>query len=191
MEPAPSPRPPSEPPAGGTTAGRAHGLPPAAERRDWFERLEGGLAASNRWLRLVQDGILVAVAVVMLFMGILVLVTGVGELIGTITLYVSGGAVAVEAASGASVIDVAENALLALILAELVGTLLLSLRGNSIAIEPFIAIAVVAVVRHLLFAIVGPVGDHVTHTIELLGQGGLILLLVGAVALLRRRPRAG
>jgi uncharacterized membrane protein (DUF373 family) len=130
---------------------------------------------------------LVAVAVLMLVMGVVVLITGVSDLIGTITVQVGDqGTVAVDVGSGRAVVEVAENALLALILAELVGTLLLSLHGKPLTIEPFLAIAIVAVVRHLLFATVGPSADPVTRTIELLGLGGLILLLVGAVVLLRR-----
>ncbi len=46
-------------------------------------------------------------------------------------------------------------------------------------------IAIVAVVRHLLFVSVKSGGDPLIHTVELLGLGGLILLLVGALVLLR------
>ena len=186
MEPAGGPLSTSQRSADEAAARRARGLPPAPERRSLAERVESGLAASGRWLHLFQDIILVAVALVLLAMGVAVLVAGVADLIGTVTVRAGDGTIEVSAEGGRAVVEVAENALLALILAELVGTLLLSLRGKAIAIEPFLAIAVVAVVRHLLFATVGAGADPVVHTVELLGLGGLILLLVGAVVLLRR-----
>jgi uncharacterized membrane protein (DUF373 family) len=186
MEPARGPLSVSERPADEATARGGRGLPPKSERRSLADRLEGGLDASDRWLHLLQDGILVGVAVVMLAMGVFVLVTGVTDLVGTVTVRVGdGGTVAVNVEGGRAVVEVAENALLALILAELVGTLLLSIRGKPLTIEPFLVIAIVAVVRHLLFVTVGASADPIMRTIELLGLGGLILLLVGAVVLLR------
>jgi len=185
MEPARGPRSPSERLADEAPRGRS--LQPASERRSLAERLEGGLDASDRWLRLLQDVILVGVAILMVVMGVFVLVTGAFDLIGTVTVRAGdGGTVTVSVENGRAVVEVAENALLALILAELVGTLLLSIRGKLLTIEPFLVIAIVAVVRHLLFATVGPSADPVTHTIELLGMGSLIVLLVGAIVLLRR-----
>ena len=56
----------------------------ASERRSLAARLEDGLDSSDRWLHLLQDGILVGVAALMLLMGVLVLVSGVTDLIGTI-----------------------------------------------------------------------------------------------------------
>ena len=189
MEPARGPLPTSEHPLDEATARRGRSRRPYSERPSLAERLEGALEASDRWLHLVQDGILVAVAAVMLAMGVFVLLTGVSELVGTVTVRAADGwAVAWTVGDGRAVVGVAENALLALILAELVGTLLLSIRGKPLTIEPFLAIAVVAVVRHLLFTTVGATGDPVKHTVELLGLGGLILMLVGAVVLLRRVP---
>ncbi|HZS00150.1 MAG TPA: phosphate-starvation-inducible PsiE family protein [Chloroflexota bacterium] len=186
MDPAGGPLSASERPADEAAAWTERSLPPAKRRR-LAERLERGLDASDRWLHLLQDCILVAVALLMLAMGVVVLVDGARELVGIVTVHVGDeGTFTVDVESGRATVEVAENALLALILAELVGTLLLSLRGKPLTIEPFLAIAIVAVVRHLLFATVGPSADPVTHTIELLGLGGLILLLVGAVVLLRR-----
>jgi len=185
MEPARGPRSPSARLADEAPRGRS--LQHASERRSLAERLEGGLDASDRWLRFLQDVILVGVAMLMVVMGVFVLVTGAFDLIGTVTVRAGdGGNVTVSVENGRAVVEVAENALLALILAELVGTLLLSIRGKLLTIEPFLVIAIVAVVRHLLFATVGPSADPVTHTIELLGMGSLIVLLVGAIVLLRR-----
>ena len=159
---------------------------PLSAQESLAERLEVGLDASDRWLHLLQDALLVAVAVVMLLLGVFVLVTAVGDLMGSVTLRVQiDGAVTLDAADGQPVVAVAENALLALILAELVGTLLLSIRGRPLTIEPFLVIAVIAVVRHLLFLTVRTRDDTVTHTVELLGMGGLVLLLVGAHGLLQ------
>jgi uncharacterized membrane protein (DUF373 family) len=141
---------------------------------------------ADGWLHLFQDAVLVGVAALMLAMGAFVLLNGVADFLGAITVLVDGrGKVTVEAHEGLAVINVAENALLALILAELVGSLLLSIRGRPLMLEPFLVIAVVAVVRHLLFLTVDVVGDRTVHTMELLGQGALILILVVAVVLLR------
>ena len=85
--------------------------------------------------------------------------------------------------------EVAENALLALILAELVGTLLLSIGGRALTVQPFLIIAVVAVVRHLLLETVKPTAEPGAQTTQLLGLGGLILLLVLALALIQWAPR--
>ena len=68
------------------------------------------------------------------------------------------------------------------------GTLLLSIRGKPLTIEPFLVIAIVAAVRHLLFVTVEAGDGPITHTAALLGVGGLFLLLVGAVMLLRWMP---
>jgi uncharacterized membrane protein (DUF373 family) len=145
-----------------------------------------GLDVTDRWLHRLQDTLLVAVAVVMLLMGVFVLLTAVGDLVSGVTLRVQAStAAALHGDDGPPVVEVAENALLALILAELVGTLLLSIRGRPLAVEPFLAIAIVAVVRHLLLLTVRAGDDPGIHTVELLGMGGLVLLLVGALALLR------
>ena len=185
---------PREPLAGGVTANETAATPhpptrpPARAKRETLaERLEVGLEASDRWLRLFQDLILVAIAVMLLVMGVVVLLMGVNDLIGHVTLSVSTTpGIDLDIAEGEAVIDVAENALLALILAELVGTLLLTLRGRTLTVQPFLIIAVVAVVRHLLFVTVKPSADHVIHTLELLGLGSLILLLVVALVMMGR-----
>jgi uncharacterized membrane protein (DUF373 family) len=163
---------------------RSPGSPPT--RESLAERSEAWLDAADRWLHLLQDALLVAVAAVLLVMGIFVVITAAGDLIGGVTLRLQGGgAIALHGDEGPSVVAVGENALLALILAELVATLLLSIRGRPLTVEPFIVIAVVAVVRHLLFLTVKTSDDHVIHTLEMLGMGGLVLLLVGALSLLK------
>ena len=134
------------------------------------------------------DGVLVAIAALLLAMGVLVLLGGVADLVGHVTLRLnSEEGLMLRAEDGRAVVDVAENALLALILAELVGTLLLTLGGHELTAQPFVIVAIVAVVRHLLFVTVKVSHDPVVHMVELLGLGGLILLLVGALALLRGR----
>jgi uncharacterized membrane protein (DUF373 family) len=189
MEPPRGPPSTSEPPVDDAPLRRGTSPQGASETRSLAERLEGGLDASDRWLHLVQDGVLVGVAALMLVMGVVVLVTGVSDLVGSVTVLVDdGGAVTVGVGSGRAVVEVAENALLALILAELVGTLLLSIRGRPLTIEPFLVIAIVAVVRHLLFLTVGVSNNPLAHTAELLGVGALVLLLVGAIVLLRWVP---
>ena len=182
-----TPHPAREP--GAETPERHLGRSPrlSSARESLTNGWEEVLAASNRYLHLVQDTLLVAVAAVMLLLGVYVLVTAVGDLISDIRLRVQASeAIAPHGDDGPSVVAVGENALLALILGELVGTLLLSTRGRPLTIEPFLIIAVVAIVRHLLFLTVRTGDDPVLHTIEILGTGGLVLLLVGALALIHR-----
>jgi uncharacterized membrane protein (DUF373 family) len=189
MEPPRDPLSTSEPPVDEATPRRGSGSQAASERRSLAARLEDRLDASDRWLHLLQDVILVGVAALMLLMGVLVLVGGAMELIGTINFRLEeGGTVLLQVEGGRAVVEVAENALLALILAELVGTLLLALRGKALTIEPFLVIAIVAVVRHLLFVTVRATDNPVAQTAELLGVGALVLLLVAAVVLLRWVP---
>jgi uncharacterized membrane protein (DUF373 family) len=171
-----------EPPATRSSAAP----PPAAKPEPWADRFERALDAGDRWLHLLQDAILVGVAILMLLLGVFVLVAGTMDLLATVTLRLDDDpTLVVSVNDGPVVVEVAENALLALILAELVGTLLLSIRGRPLTIEPFVVIAIVAVVRHLLVATVGVSHDPVAHTVQLVGLGGLVLLLVGAVVLLR------
>jgi uncharacterized membrane protein (DUF373 family) len=156
-------------------------------------RLAAGLESSHRWLRLAQDAVLVAIALVMLLMGVYVLASAIGDLVGSATLHVDAATgVEFHLDQGHAVVEVAEDALLALILAELVGTLLLSLGGRPLTVQPFLVIAVVAVVRHLLLETVKNTDDPTAQITQLLGLGGLILLLVTALALIvwvqRREP---
>ena len=149
-------------------------------------RLEAGLETCHRWLRLAEDAVLVAIAVVLLFMGVYVLFTGITDLVGSVTLQIDEDAgITFHTYQGHAVVEVAENALLALILAELVGTLLLTIGGRSLTVQPFLIIAIVAVVRHLLLETVKPEGQPGMQTAQLLGLGGLILLLVIALALMQ------
>jgi uncharacterized membrane protein (DUF373 family) len=156
-------------------------------------RLEAGLEGCHRWLRLAEDAVLVAIAVVLLFMGVYVLVTGIGDLVSSVTVQVDEEAgLTLHLSQGHAVVEVAENALLALILAELVGTLLLTIGGRALTVQPFLIIAIVAVVRHLLLETVKGTDQPAAQTTQLLGLGGLILLLVFALALVqwvqRREP---
>ncbi|HZR98014.1 MAG TPA: phosphate-starvation-inducible PsiE family protein [Chloroflexota bacterium] len=183
MEPAAEPLPAEERPqvdAGGARRGAsAHALPASRAAR-----LAAWLASCHRWLRLVQDALLVAIAVVLLLMGVYVLVTGVGDLLGSVTLHAdTETGITLHVYQGQAVVEVAENALLALILAELVGTLLLSLGGRPLTVQPFLIIAVVAAVRHLLLETVKNTEAPNVQMVQLLGLGGLILLLVIALAL--------
>lgn len=182
-----TPPPPADEHGAAEAPVRTHrGVRRPVAQESFAERWEVGLDATDRWLHRLQDTLLIAVAIVMLLMGVYVLITAVGDLVGGITLRVNAsGTVVLHGDDGPPVVEVAENALLALILAELVGTLLLSIRGRPLTVEPFLAIAVVAVVRHLLLVTVRTSDDPMMHTVELLGMGGLVLLLVGALGLLR------
>ena len=150
----------------------------------WQTRLAAWLEGCHHWLRLAQDVVLVAIAIVLLLMGVYVLVTGIGDLVGSVSLHAdTDTGITLHVYQGHAVVEVAENALLALILAELVGTLLLSLSGRPLTVQPFLIIAVVAVVRHLLLETVRSTEDPTVQISRLLGLGGLILLLVVALAL--------
>lgn len=159
----------------------------------WQARLAAWLEGCRHWLRLAQDAVLVAIAIVLLLMGVYVLVTGIGDLVGSIGVQADIDTdPTLHANQGHAVVEVAENALLALILAELVGTLLLSIGGRPLTVQPFLIIAVVAAVRHLLLETVKNTGDPAAQVTQLLGIGSLILLLVIALALIvwvqRREP---
>src|SRR5262245_50475091 len=105
MEPPPGPISAREPPVDESTASEGPNLRAASETRTLAARLEDGLAASDRWLHLLQDAVLVGVAALMLVMGVLVLVNGVGDLLGTVTVRVGdGGAVTVRMESGRAVV---------------------------------------------------------------------------------------
>jgi uncharacterized membrane protein (DUF373 family) len=90
-----------------------------------------------------------------------------------------------------AIFDIAENGLLALILAELVHTLLVSLGGGHLTPEPFLVIAIIAILRKMLLVtvLVPPPPD--THgrlspsTAELLALGLLTLVLGAVLAVLR------
>jgi uncharacterized membrane protein (DUF373 family) len=184
MESTAEPRPAEERPLPTVEADERHGTGARERQPPLQARLAAWLARSHHWLRLAQDAVLVAIAVVLLFMGVYVLVTGIGDLLGSVSLHAdTETGITLHVYQGQAVVEVAENALLALILAELVGTLLLSLGGRTLTVQPFLIIAVVAAVRHLLLETVKTTEDPTVQTTQLLGLGGLILLLVIALAL--------
>jgi uncharacterized membrane protein (DUF373 family) len=94
-----------------------------------------------------------------------------------------------------AIFNIAENALLALILAELVHTLLVSLGGGHITPEPFLVIAIIAILRKMLLVTVlvpppsEPHGMLSPATAELLALG-LLTLVLGAVLAILRAYRA-
>jgi uncharacterized membrane protein (DUF373 family) len=182
-----------ERPTTGAEASTRRGAGGRERESPWQARLAAWLEGCHLWLRLAQDAVLVAIAIVLLLMGVYVLVTGIGDLIGSVSVTVNeGGDTTLHLYQGHAVVEVAENALLALILAELVGTLLLSLGGRALTAQPFLVIAVVAAVRHLLLETVKNTESPATQMTQLLGLGSLILLLVIALVLLlwvqRREP---
>jgi uncharacterized membrane protein (DUF373 family) len=135
------------------------------------------------WLAVGEGAALLGVALILLLTGIVVIIDTLNELVR---------ALATQAVAEV-IFSIAENALLALILAELVHTLLLPIRGHSLTPEPFLVIAIVAILRKMLLAtVIAPKpaesGMLLTPlTAELLALGVLILLLGGALAILRQR----
>jgi uncharacterized membrane protein (DUF373 family) len=137
----------------------------------------------SEWLTVGEGAALLAIALLLLLAGLVVIADTFNELIRAWAMQ-----------NIAEVIfSIAENALLALILAELVHTLLLPIRGHALTPEPFLVIAIVAILRKMLLATVvapkAPEGGALLSplTAELLGLGVLILLLGSVLALLRIR----
>src|SRR3954452_4828124 len=119
-------------------SGESMESPPAHSR---FERrLETAGQAWGRWLDLGENVVLLGVGTVLLLAGLLVVLVAVQELFHVLSVRTLAE----------DVIDIAESALLALILAELVHTVLMPLRGRSLTPEPFLVIAVVAISRDFL-----------------------------------------
>jgi uncharacterized membrane protein (DUF373 family) len=138
-----------------------------------------------RWLNTGEDCVLAGVAVILLIAGLIVVIDAVHDVLAALA----------AANIATAIVEVAENALLALILAELVHTLLVSLGGGTLTIEPFLVVGVVALVRKLLLATVfashsGTATEPLSPaSVELLVLGALILALGGLVALLRAVQR--
>jgi len=156
--------------------GESPGPRGSAERR-----VESGLRTVGDWIHVGERVILLGVACVLVVTGLLVVLDAVYEALRAV----------VGEKDAPSIVDIAENALLALILAELVRTLLVSLDGGSVTPRPFLVIAIIGIVRKMLLAtVLAPHGADSSAlitplTIELLSLGTLILLLAGALVLLR------
>lgn len=137
----------------------------------------------GRWLDLGENLVLLCVGTVLLFAGLLVVLVAVEELVHTLALR----------SFAENVIEIAESALLALILAELVHTVLMPLRGRSLTPEPFLVIAVVAIARDLLLTSVmipKTLGGDALLTppmVALSVQSVMTLILIAAIVLLRWR----
>ena len=82
--------------------------------------------------------------------------------------------------------------LLVLMIVELAYTVILSLRGAVLLAEPFLIVGLIAVIRRILVITVGemgPKGANVTQSIGELGiLTAIVVVFVGAIALLRSRP---
>jgi uncharacterized membrane protein (DUF373 family) len=156
-------------------------------RFGWIERQsKAARNAVTRSLSVGEDIVLIAVAGVLLLAGLVVLLDALEELANAVT--------ARTIAEG--IFSIVENALLALILSELVRTLLVTLGGESLTLEPFIIIAIVAILRKmLLVTVLAPKPAEAESlvsplTLELVALGVLILVLGGALALVRSRRTA-
>jgi uncharacterized membrane protein (DUF373 family) len=85
--------------------------------------------------------------------------------------------------------------LLVLMIVELAYTVILSLRGAVLLAEPFLIVGLIAVIRRILVITVGEARQHggagnVSQNIAELGiLTGVVIVFVGAIALLRARPR--
>jgi hypothetical protein len=87
--------------------------------------------------------------------------------------------------------------LLVLMVVELAYTVLVSLQGAALLPEPFLIVGLIAVIRRMLVITVGeigsggtPSGTLSTHALELLVLTGIVIAFVGAIVLLRARPRS-
>ncbi len=83
--------------------------------------------------------------------------------------------------------------LLVLMMVELAYTVTLSLRGAVLVVEPFLIVALIAVVRRLLVITVGDVNAGAAPSVAQLAEPvlltAIVFVLVGALLLVRRRPR--
>jgi uncharacterized membrane protein (DUF373 family) len=81
--------------------------------------------------------------------------------------------------------------LLVLMIVELAYTVILSLRGSVLQAEPFLIVGLIAVIRRILVITVGEPGQHgsVPNFMELAILTGVVIVFVGAIVLLRMRPR--
>jgi len=83
--------------------------------------------------------------------------------------------------------------LLVLMIVELAYTVILSLRGSVLQAEPFLIVGLIAVIRRILVITVGEPGQHganlPSNVQELAILTGVVIVFVGAIVLLRSRPR--
>jgi uncharacterized membrane protein (DUF373 family) len=98
----------------------------------------------------------------------------------------SGGS---YSAFGSQFLDVI---LLVLMIVELAYTVILSLRGAVLMAEPFLIVGLIAVIRRMLVITVGEMGPKGTNVTQSIGELGIltaiVIVFVGAIALLRARP---
>jgi uncharacterized membrane protein (DUF373 family) len=97
----------------------------------------------------------------------------------------------------AQIIDLLDQILLVLLMVELLYTIQVSFREHALVPEPFLIVALIATVRKILIltAQISQASDvsgiPFRHSIAELGLLSLmVLILVGSLILLRRRPRA-
>ena len=83
--------------------------------------------------------------------------------------------------------------LLVLMVVELAYTVILSLRGAVLMAEPFLIVGLIAVIRRMLVITVGEPGEHGQSGAANLPELGILTLIVivfvGAIALMRARPK--
>lgn len=89
--------------------------------------------------------------------------------------------------------------LLVLMMVELAYTVTVSLRGTVLAAEPFLIVGLIAVIRRMLVITIGDVNGSGSLPATAAGLGsqpielgiltGVVLVLVGSIVILRRRPR--
>jgi uncharacterized membrane protein (DUF373 family) len=87
--------------------------------------------------------------------------------------------------------DFLDAVLLVLMIVELAYTVILSLRGSVLQAEPFLIVGLIAVIRRILVITVGEPGQHSNgpNFMELAVLTGVVIVFVGAIVLLRMRPR--
>ncbi|HEY7066274.1 MAG TPA: phosphate-starvation-inducible PsiE family protein [Chloroflexota bacterium] len=146
------------------------------------QRIEAVGQAWGRWLALGENVVLLGVGTVLLLAGLVVVFAAVQELLHSLAMRTVSD----------DVIDIAESALVALILAELVHTVLMPLRGRPLTPDPFLVVAIVAIARDILLTSVlitktqaAPGALLTAPMVALIEQGLVTLALVGALVLLR------
>lgn len=137
-----------------------------------------------RWIWLLehaQDGVTLAVGVVLLVLAAILLVAGVVDF--------AHAARPVEEAAQVLL----DQVLLVLILVEVVHTVVITLRARRLIAQPFIVIGLIAVIRRILLVLTPVAGSHsVASTSELALLIAMVAVFVGgliAVGLFEREHR--
>lgn len=140
----------------------------------------------KRALRLVEDLIYVALAVLLSGGAVLVLVQTTEDLIG-----------AADDDDTSAVLDVLDGLLLVFILVELLFAVRTTLQKREIVAEPFLLVGILAAIKEIVVLSVTAANEYVDNgpqfaraMVEIGILGGLVVVLAGSIVLLRKKEEA-